>query len=222
MNFPLPNTAYVYRSLKLAEPKQAGWDVYALQTALEAVEFPNLTVDGAFGVQTRDAVLKFQQSRYEDEAEHDAIAGIGTQRKLMSVLCRRATKEWELPKGCPYGHCEKECGGQLGNHSARYPNGSWDIGMCQRNTQYIDALEDGFHAPESLEELCERIQINWEEYEALGNVDHRRAFELACGSWNAPAWTLTLARGGSLSRSARDWIEAYIQRVTSYVDLEDL
>ena len=56
-------------------------------------------------------MLEFQQRRFEDEDEHDGIAGIGTQRELMKVIARKATRTWDLPKGCPYGHCEKESGG---------------------------------------------------------------------------------------------------------------
>ena len=194
MDFPLPDTAYVYRPLKLRPEPMTGWDVYGLQTGLAGIPgFDGFAADGVFGAATEEAVLKFQRNRFDHPDEHDGIAGIGTQRKLASVLARKFRKGWNLPNGIPYGHVESESGCVFGNHTSRYMNGSWDVGLVQRNTAY--ALEvDGFDAPDSLMRLCEQIANKWEEYREYGEVEPDRALGLACGSWNRPAWTDKLAQ----------------------------
>ena len=210
-DWPLPETAYAYRPLRLTDGRQQGWDVYGLQTGLAGIPgFDNLKADGIFGPETAAAVLLFQKNR---KLMADGIAGIGTQAKLSSVLGRKFREGWDLPNGIPYGHIEKESGCLFGNHPPRYPNGSYDCGLVQRNTAYATKVS-AFDAPASLMVLCEKIRTNWQKYRELGN-DTDRALELACGSWNAPAWTDRLAHGDTLSPAAHEWIEAYIDRVTS-------
>jgi hypothetical protein len=111
---------------------------------------------------------------------------------------------------------EAESGGILGNHTAQYSNGSYDCGIVQRNTAYAPML-NGFDAPDSLMALCEQISTYRDRYIDFGHVSAERALELACGSWNRPAWTDRLAQGGVLTPAESDWIEAYIQRTTAYL-----
>lgn len=212
--------AYVYRPLKLTQERMKGWDVFALQTALTGIPgHADLDTDGIFGTHTKEAVTQFQAERDLDPV--DGIAGIATQVAICQVLARQARKRYDLPNGCPYGHLEKESGCQLGNHTAPYPNGTRDCGVVQRNTQYATQRQ-AFDARGSVVELAATIEKHWKEYKSYGHVSNARAFELACGSWNAPAWTMTLAKGGQLSATNLAWIEGYMDRVTTYCDLSAL
>jgi hypothetical protein len=211
MDFPLEPGAYRYRALRLAQPKQFGWDVYALQTALNACG-ASLTLDGYLGNLTDAAIRAFQHER---SLENDGVAGVATQQKLTQVICRRVRENLSLPNGIPYGHAEQESGTWLGNHTAPYANGSRDCGVVQRNTQYAPMVA-GFDAPDSIQTLGRQVYDYHSKYLGLG-VPDRRAWELACGSWNAPAWTDRLARGESLSDEYRARIESYIASVTKYV-----
>ena len=218
--FEVPREAYDYRPLKRG---LAGWDVYALQTGLLLLgfELPDFGADGRLGRETSQAIRRFQRriQAYTPEFAVDGIAGIATQRELGHRLARRAAVRHGLPPGVPLGHVEKECGFQLGNHSAMYTDeahwGTWDVGPVQMNTRYRP-VEDGFNCA-SIDTCAGYVASKWVEYDQLGIVDERRALELACGAWNAPAWTDRLARGLSITDTQRAWIEAYIDRVTVYL-----
>lgn len=208
MEFPINAGGYKYRPLKLGT---TGWDVFALQTALNGVG-DDLVEDGEFGAKTQESVHSFQLHRRLTPV--DNIAGVATQLKLAQVLGRKFREGWNLLNGMPYGHIEKESSGWLGNYTAPYDDGSRDFGIVQRNSNFTP-MKDGFDAPASLMALCQRIHDKHEEYAAL--VPSRRAWELACGSWNAPAWTDALARGDTIAPANRTKIEAYIDAVTTYV-----
>ena len=145
----------------------------------------------------------------------DGIAGTQTQSKLCAVLARRETEKRKFPKGIPYGHLEKESGCLFGNHTPPYSDGQRDCGVTQRNTNYATRLE-AFDAADSLDTLCDRIAEKFEDYR--GRQSEHRSWELACGSWNAPAWTDALAAGRPLADWQIDWIESYIDRVCAYVE----
>ena len=215
-SFILPPGPYVFRALRLRPPQMEGWDVYALQTALNATG-ADVSPDGVFGVGTDRAVISLQTER---GLEVDGVAGTATQAKLASILCRRANRRLSLPGGIPYGHAEHESSLWLGNHTAPYRNGSRDCGVVQRNTWY-HPIDGAFDAPLSIDYLASYIADHHSKYAALGVAD-RRAWELACGSWNRPAWTDTLASGGTLPQADRTWIESYTDEVTAYVDWSSL
>lgn len=207
--FAIDNGAYQYRPLKKG---LSGNDVYALQTGLNVFADPDIVTDGVFGDRTHQAVTRYQRNR---GLTADGIAGILTQRSIAINVGNRVKQDVILPNGLLTGVFEKESGFQLGNHTARYSNGSWDIGVVQRNTQY-HTIEDGFDTFDSIDYYARRIRAAYEKYAPqVGQT--KRAWDLAAGSWNAPSWTDRLAAGRSLSDSAREWIEAYIDRVTSYV-----
>lgn len=208
MDFPLAAGAYRYRPLI---QRLKGWDIFALQTALNGIPGAQINADGFFGKQTAGRVETFQRDR---GLATDQIAGIATQQKLCQVIARQFRKGWQLPNGIPYGTLEHESSCWLGNHTAPYPDGERDCGVTQRNTNY-STITDAFDVPDSLFVLCERIRTKHDEYRGMG-VTERRAWELACGSWNAPAWTDTLARGGTLLPDQKAKIEAYIAAVTIY------
>jgi len=215
MDFPLADSGYEYRPLRVRPEPLVGWDVFALQTGLVALGYgvgPTGT-DGIFGRRTKRAVKQLQTDL---DLVTDGIAGIETQRQIAWNLAIGAELAHNLPKGLPYGHLEHESSCILGNYTAPYPDDSRDCGVAQRNTRYTPA-EHGFHAPESVRALSKQLVDYHAKYRSWG-VSDPRAWELACGSWNAPASTDALARGQSLSDWERDRIERYISAVTAYTD----
>lgn len=217
MALPELNPAgYRYRPLKSGD---RGWDVYALQSALVALGFPVGPNDGIWGSKTEVAVRAFQE-RYDLKV--DGVAGVVTQRAAALALIWPAQRTHRLPSGLMRGQIEKESGFILGNHSPAYErNGQrhYDVGVTQRSTQYV-SYETGYSAASSIDKLGETVRGNYNKYKAYGKItNERRLWELAAGSWNAPSWTDTLAKGGTLSPANRDHIEAYIDRVTVYLTI---
>lgn len=216
VKFDLPPGAYRYRPLREAEPPQQGWDVYALQTALNGLARlgVELELDGVFGTETAKGVRKFQR---KNKLVADGIAGVVTQRALALKYARRFKKD--LPGGLLKGQIEHESSFWLGNHSPAREDGSRDNGVCQRNSNYTPAML-AYDVPNSVQALAHQVSAKHADYVAQGNVGERRAWELAAGSWNAPAWTDTLARGGTISPSQLEHIETYIQDVTPYMRIK--
>ncbi len=206
----LPPNGYAYRPLKRED---RGWDVYALQSALDLHVYP-LLLDGHLGGKTHAAVVDFQD---QSGLKADGIAGVATQRVVALRSIWPVQKEHALPPGLLRGQVEKESAFLLGNHTPAYGEGPWwDAGVCQRSTRYTPMAE-AFHVIKSCEELAQRNSDKYVLYKGFGKVkDERRLRELAAGAWNAPAWTDRLAQGLSLSETQRTWIEAYIERVTVY------
>lgn len=203
-----------YRALReLPDDPQTGWDVYALQTAINyaAVLDHELEEDGIFGERTSRGVKRYQKAK---RLERDGIAGILTQRRLALDVARDVRSG--LPGGLLKGLLEHESSFWLGNYTAQYPDGNRDCGVCQRNTKFTDP-EDGFHVPESVQAAAHRIDRKFNEYQDYGYVNEHRAWELAAGSWNAPSWTDVLAQGGALGPLSTVHIERYIAAVTAYV-----
>jgi len=229
-SFLLPDApnAYRYRPLKNGD---FGWDVYALQTGLREAGYSigAAGADGWFGADVDEAVKAFQQAR---GLEVDGIAGILTQTHIVKTLAPDATAKYKLPRNALKGQIEKESGNQLGNHSGEYGDGSYDIGVTQRNTRY-HTYEDGFDVGDSIEYLAAYIRGRFDKYSepacaqrlkdrGLPQTDPRRKWELAQGAWNRPAYANYLA-GRPMSESLKptsaqvDWLEGYIDRVTTYV-----
>ena len=208
---PLSTAGYRYRALKKGD---SGWDCYALQTALGGVGHSPGPADGEFGPATDKAVRGYQEAR---GLVADGIAGVVTQRSLALALIWPQQKAKNTPPGLLRGMVEKESSFVLGNHTPRYEDGQYDIGVCQRNTNYATYI-DGFNAVDSVRVLAARVRSKYDAYKAKGKVtDERRLWGLAAGSWNAPAFTDKLASGGTLSQSQSDHIEGYIRRVTVYL-----
>lgn len=213
-NFPLPQGAYKYRPLRKRTPELKGWDVYALQTALVASGFklPEHGADGHFGTETHRKVRRAQEVF---GLVVDGIAGVITQRSLAVSLLGKAEGAHDLPAKLMYGQLEHESSFWLGNHSAARENGSRDCGVAQRNSQYTPII-DGFHAGKSITALARNLRDRYRAYRELG-VEERRAYELASGSWNAPAWTDKIARGEA-KLTDYPTLAAYIASTTAYVD----
>ena len=220
--------AYVYRPLKKDD---FGWDVYALQTGLREAGYGigASGADGWFGADVHESVKAFQQAH---GLAVDGIAGIVTQTYIVKTLAPVATAKYKLPRNALKGQIEKESGNQLGNHSGEYSDGSYDIGVTQRNTRY-HTYDDGFDVGDSIEYLAAYIRERFDKYRdpsnaerlrarGLPQTDPRRKWELAQGAWNRPAYANYLA-GRPMSESLKpsasqvEWLEGYIDRVTSYV-----
>lgn len=229
-SFILPDApnAYRYRPLKKGD---FGWDVYALQTGLREAGYDigASGADGWFGADVDESVKAFQQAH---SLGVDGIAGILTQTYIVKVLAPLATAKYKLPRNALKGQIEKESGNQIGNHSLEYSDGSFDIGVTQRNTRY-HTFEDGFDVGDSIEYLAAYIRERFDKYcepsckerlaaRGLPATDWRRKWELAQGAWNRPAYANYLA-GRPMSESLKptaaqvDWLEGYIDRVTSYI-----
>jgi peptidoglycan hydrolase-like protein with peptidoglycan-binding domain len=219
-SFDLAEGSYRYRPLRLEDPKLVGYDVFALQTGLLLEQR-----DGIFGERTQTAVLEFQRHH---KLVTDGVAGPTTQRVICQKFLGPLRRDYGLPKGLPTGQVAKESGYLLGNHTPPYNDGSRDCGVAQRNTRYT-SIEEAFNVPLSLTELVMQTSFAYVAYRDIGIVSERRAWELAAGHHNRPAYTDALARGKttvtvdghtvdlSAGTPARIWIEDYIQRVCSRV-----
>jgi peptidoglycan hydrolase-like protein with peptidoglycan-binding domain len=218
---------YKYRPLAQARPGKPvckGWDVYALQTALLGLGYslPRFGADGWLGSEGDAAIKAFQS---HEGLVVDGIAGILTQRALLIRLAEKFTREQNLPARLLEGQIESECGFQLGNFTPYYPNGKRDLGPVQQNlTPTTESCRNAFDARAAVSKLAsdsERgLRVRKDRYRKQpGAQNDVRAWELAAGSWNAPSWADTLAAGKPLPQQYRDRIEAYIDRVTRYADL---
>lgn len=217
----LPTTlsaaGYKYRPLKNGD---RGWDVYALQSALIELGYPTGGLDGIWGAATETAVRNFQRDK---KLTVDGIAGVVTQRTLALVLIWPLKRQFNIPPGLQRGQVEFESAFMLGNHSPAYHQDGhgpfWDVGVAQHSSRYTP-FSDGFNAPASLHRLSAQLRAKYDEYRRIDVVkDERRLWELASGSWNAPAWTDQLARGRQITASQRAHIEEYIRRATVYLEI---
>jgi hypothetical protein len=207
MDFPLASGPYTYRTLRLADPMQNGWDVFALQTTL-----PAITADGWFGKQTDGALRKAQTSL---SLQSDGLAGPLTQRALVLDAAAKTSANAGVQFLRVKGQLEHESGYLVGNHTAPYSNGSRDLGVAQINSSKDADKQPPFTVGHAIGALCSRIIENHSRY--ASRVSDKRAWDLAQGSWNAPAWTDAIAFGKPISDEHRQQIEAYIAAVSIYV-----
>lgn len=214
--------AYMYRPLRLTGSHMRGADVFALQTAV-CDTVPSVVVngtrtqviaDGDFGRVTDEAIFQAQGIL---GLTTDRIAGINTQRVLGNEVAKDARTEFGVIEGALYGQIEHESGWQLGNFTAKYSNGSRDRGPVQMNSMVYPDDTHVFDTVYSVDVLAKTIVDNYKLYKNYGVITSNvRLWDLAQGSWNAPAWTDRLAKGIKLSASQSKHIEAYIQSVTAY------
>ncbi len=215
-----------YRPLGAVDPPQRGEDVYALQLALNHVgEFKvPLEPDGILGRKTGKAIQGVQRKLGLQPV--DGIAGPATQGALALRLATDLREGQGLPRGLPEGQIAIESGNILGNYSPQRPDGSYDAGLCQRNTA-LTSPERGFDPVDSVTALVERVMSYWRLFEGL---TVRRRWELACGSWNAPAFACHYARreGAQMvtasmtatpTPAAAEAFAAYCKAATAYLRL---
>jgi hypothetical protein len=77
--------------------------------------------------------------------------------------------------------------------------------------------EVAYNPPVAITKLANHLSAKYNEYKSLGNSE-TRSWQLAVGSWNAPAVTDTLARGGTVSTFWYTHINNYIWKATALVD----
>jgi putative peptidoglycan binding protein len=210
-----------YRSLSRVTPMQHGEDVYALQIALNDVISAGLVVDGVLGDKTATAIWHAQEAY---GLVMDGKAGADTQRVLAQQILVSTPGEEKLPAGLAFGHIEHESSWRLGNYSVQYPNGSYDAGVVQRNTEHTPP-RNGFDPVDSISALIRNTLSYYNRFSnkaVFRGSDHseRRRWALAAGSWNAPAWASYLAnsRPWAVPTSAQEQtLETYMREVTTYV-----
>jgi hypothetical protein len=216
MTFALRSGAYQYRPIKKG---RSGWDAYSVQMGLLGLGYklPRFGADGYFGDESDKAVREFQR---DHGLVVDGIAGVATFREIGRTIILLLAAGNTLIKELAHGQVESECSWLIPNYTKPYSNGKRDLGAVQRN---LDPTEDNcriaFDPLDSIGLLIQRYLSYFQKYHGQpGAKTERRAWELAAGSWNAPAWTDKLAQGRSLTATQSEHIEGYIQRVTSYVN----
>jgi len=211
-----------FRSLKLSTPHLKGEDVYALQTALIEIgfELPQFGADGDLGDETAKAIVGAQT---KFGLTPDGVAGPKTQTAIANLLGTVARKKYNIASGALYGQIQTESAFLLGNYSPLRDDNTYDAGVVQRNTKYTDPKE-GFDAAKSIDKLASQIREYYDKY--AGVADNHRRWQLAQGSWNAPAFTDYIAReegatkagpGARPSDANRAKIEAYMDSVSAYL-----
>jgi peptidoglycan hydrolase-like protein with peptidoglycan-binding domain len=199
-----------------------GEDVYALQTALvdQGFSVGNSGADGYFGNDTSTAVKAFQKAH---GLVVDGIAGGKTQKLLSNLIGARVADKAGVPVKRVYGQTEHESSDWLGIYSAQYPNGSYDAGDAQMNTG-LTPPQDGFNVPKALTALASRIKHYYDHFAGLPEA---RRWDLAQGTWNAPAWACYIAKQEGATQvtasetakptdAQRQQLESYIAAVSVY------
>lgn len=209
-----------FRTLVLKVPRQVGEDVFALQSALNHLGYLAGVEDGIFGKMTSDAVTRAQQ---DGGLTVDGAAGGVTQRYLVLRIAKPYVQL--APLNALKGSMEHESAFRLGIYSAQRPNGSYDAGVAQRNTDLTPPRE-GFTPHLSIRALAERTRNHMNLFEGIR--DPRRQIGLAQGAWNAPAFACYIAReegatkvtnGMTLrpSTASRLTFENYVTAVSKYL-----
>lgn len=210
-----------YRTLKLKDlPRMQGEDVYALQTALNAIGVETVA-DGVLGPNTSKSIFTAQQML---QLTVDGLAGGGTQKALALAISDKQASTRSVPREAMKGQMEHESGFRLGIYSPLRDDNSYDAGVAQRNTNFTPP-KIGFNVPASIQALIENTRGYYELFEGLSI---RRRWALAQGAWNAPAFACYIAREEGAfkveqrhtlrpSSASRQALEAYIEKVTKYL-----
>ncbi len=127
-------------------------------------------------------------------------------------------QERRLPDGLLQGQVESESSYLVGNYTEPYENSTRDLGLVMLHKAVTEEnCRVAFDGPARVAQLANFLRTRHDLYYGqIGAKTHRRAWELAAGAWNAPAWADTLARGGTLKPEQLTHITEYIGRVTVY------
>lgn len=214
-------TYHRYRTLFLTSPLLQGEDVYALQTALNELNFDVGEADGVLGNQTSAAIRRAQKAF---SLSVDGKAGGITQKFLAMELADRVANTVHVPVSAFRGQLELESGYRLGIYSDARPDGTYDAGVTQRNTKFTDPAK-GFDCQDSIQALGVNTR---QHYDLFSGVDNPRRWALAQGAWNAPAFACYLAHEEGASKvtagmtarpgaEARRTFENYVTHVSVYL-----
>lgn len=212
-----------FRTLSIKLAGAAYEDVFALQSGLITLGFlPVGEDDGWFGTKTDASVRKFQT---EKGLTVDGLAGGNTQKKVATTIATSVSFTKGMPYTRLYGQLEHESSFRLGIYSVQYANGTFDAGVAQENTGFVDA-KHGFTPVDAINALADRYVLY---YGHFGGIDADRRGDLAQLAWNAPAWACFLAyeagakndwvkarKSASLSDANRLKAENYIASVSAY------
>lgn len=238
MTYAFSPRGFLGRPLKLLGADEdgplRGNDVIALQTACGLSE---QDTDGIFGRQTHDAVKALQSML---NIKVDGISGPGTEKAYCLFILTSVGRG--VPAGLPRGIIEGESGYRFGAQSPTYVRSGVlkaDLGAVQFSTSESDeeAVLRALDPAQGIARLCSHLQDKRAEYYDASFVARHREREriagwLACGSWNAPAWTdvwakrgpddsflqvrVTLQDGSPGTRE--QWIRNYVRSKLAYVE----
>lgn len=212
----------------------SGTDVAALQINLSGV-----AVDGAFGSQTRGAVVKLQR---DHGLKVDGIAGIMTQQQIVTTRCLNVPVK--VPAGMLLSLAANESGFAIAAYSLHPSDAGYDLGAFQRSSGSDPSpsqlfIRGAYDVRLMADETARRFVKLFSAYRNDPKVGtDRRAWELAVLSHNWPsaaenlatigriyktksddepeAW-IEQASGGRL-HTAKEWVAAYIEKATVFVD----
>lgn len=206
-----------YRALFITTPHLNGEDVYALQTGLMGLggSLPKYGADGDFGAETRAAVIAFQVKWNLDA---DGKVGPKTLGKFCEVWSIKTEASFNLPRKLVYGQTFHESSHRPGIYSDQRDDGSYDAGFTQRNTAHT-LPKDGFDVPLSANALGANLSKYYSKF--AGIINKRRRWELAAGSWNAPAFACYLAKKEGATGVTGGDLPSYTPSATSIQKLED-
>jgi hypothetical protein len=232
MIYPFAERGFLGRALKLDEDDHMrGNDVIAWQYHL------GVRADGDFGQRTHEGTLVFQRTAGLKE---DGIVGPATFQA--GCLHHIDVMGGGVVAGLPRGMVEGESGYWMGAQSPVYfRNGERraDLGLVQFSTLLSDeaAVRRALNVPEAVLRLCEFLREGQAQYRRGAFVKFHRAPErlswwLACGRWNAPAWTdiwaergpdtaelqklVTSPMGTLITRE--QWVRNYVASKIAYVE----
>jgi hypothetical protein len=235
MVYPFVTKGFLGRPLRLIAVEDGGPlkgnDVIALQIAASTK-----ARDGVFGPLTEAALRSLQQKL---GVKVDGVSGPGTEQ----AYCMRqiGVHEAGVPHGLARGMIEGESNFRLGAQSPTYTRSGVlkaDLGAVQFSTAQADeaAVLKALDADEGVARLCKHLADKRAEYfdEPFVKAHSQRvrlAGWLACGSWNAPAWTDVWARFGPDNASVQipvtlqdgtigtreQWIRNYVASKIGYV-----
>jgi hypothetical protein len=210
-----------YRILELKSPTLKGEDVYALQRALDELGHQPGDSDGIFGPMTNGATKKAQAYL---GLVIDGKAGGITQTAFAMAIAGPIAAAKHVRLDAMKGQMEHESSFRLGIYSEARPDGSFDAGVTQRNTQHT-LPQQGFDPYLSISALAVVLR---KHYDLFAGLSEKRRWTLAQGAWNAPAFACYLAREEGATKVSkmmtlrpsivsRQTFEEYMVQVSKYL-----
>lgn len=211
-----------------------GTDVAALQ-----INLPGVVVDGAFGAKTRQAVVKLQR---DHGLVDDGIAGLRTQQQIVTTRCLNVPAK--VPNGMLISLAANESGFAVAAFSRHPSDAGYDLGAFQHSSGADPDppqafIRNSYDVRLMADETAVRFRNLFAAYRNDPKVStDRRAWELAVLSHNWPSAAQNLATIGRIYKTkpddvaeawieqasggrlhtAKEWVAAYIEKATVFVD----